>query len=433
MLKDELPDDLVAFLKTDRRLRYDARACEIGVFTLRALDEVQEIELAVSAEQGEATCVMRGLDLLKTCEAYDPRGMLVYIPSLRKYGSYDGEKQSLVTFRGMSWSDFLASPTRYINAGWFEDEEVAEETFNEADADRIVEVCSAANATEAGFLADVLADKGIRAEVVGATLGTAGGWLPLGEATAPRLWVREGDSGRAREIVNEVNNPRRESGRLSARDDEDVEFPCQECGIMLTFPAASRGFVETCPACGNYVDVPDDRQGSLLGDAKDADAVIVEDSPVEPPSAAETAAPAVPQTAPQPRAARNSHPQPTNHDSTLDRSDCGPIPCLCPLFGFGSCRHFGLACASSATTSSVSLVAFANRFAANQPARACNHRIVARAVANIRHRAPEMVSRRCGGFRYLASHYCGLPNRLRTFAALLSSQLDLRAAWTFRI
>jgi hypothetical protein len=277
MLKDELPDDLVAFLKTDHRLRYDAEACEIGVFTLRALDEVQEIELIVSAEQGGAACMMYGLDLLKSCEEYDPRGMLVYIPLLRKYGSYDGDKQSLVTYRGMSWSDFLANPTRYINAGWFEDEEIAEETFNETDADRIVEVCSAANSAEAGFLCDVLADKGIRVEMVGAALGSAAGLLPLGETTLPRIWVREGDSRRAHEIVNDVNDRRRATGRYPARDDEDVEFPCQECGIMLSFPAASRGFVETCPACGNYVDVPDDRRKSRVPEAEVVEAIIVED------------------------------------------------------------------------------------------------------------------------------------------------------------
>ncbi len=241
MLKDELPDDLVAFLKTNRLLTYDAATCEIGVFTLRALDEVQEIEFAVRAENGDAVSTMRGLNLLKSCEDYDPRGMLIYIPSLRKYGSYDGEKRSLVTYRGMSWSNFLDNPARYINAAWIEDVRIAEETFNESDADRIVEVCSAANATEAGFLCSVLEEAGIRADVAGATLSTVTGLLPMGEATAPRIWVREGDLGRAREIVNEVNNRRREPGPVSARDDDNVEFPCQECGIRLTFPATSRG------------------------------------------------------------------------------------------------------------------------------------------------------------------------------------------------
>ena len=48
MLKDELPDDLVEFLESDRRLDYDASACEIGVFTFRTLEEIGEIDLTVS-------------------------------------------------------------------------------------------------------------------------------------------------------------------------------------------------------------------------------------------------------------------------------------------------------------------------------------------------------------------------------------------------
>ena len=93
MSKDELPDDLVEFLEFDRQLKYDASACEIGVFTLRALEEVEEIELIVSAKDQESNSAIRALDLLQSCEVYDPRGIFVYIPSLRKYGSYDDEEE----------------------------------------------------------------------------------------------------------------------------------------------------------------------------------------------------------------------------------------------------------------------------------------------------------------------------------------------------
>jgi len=261
MLKDELPDDLLEFLQSDRRLAYDAAACEIGAFTLRALDEIEEIELLISAESDDGVCVMRGLDLVKTCGEYDPRGMLVYIPSLRKYGSYDAEKKSLITYRDMSWSDFCADPARYVNAGWIDDSEIAEETFDEKSVDRIVEACSTANAAEAGFLCSILAEKGIRAESVGDSLGNAAGLLPVGETIAPRVWVREGDAGRAREIAEEWINRHRKvaasAGQNGPDDEEDVVFLCQECRHVIGFPSERRGHVETCPACGNYVDVPD--------------------------------------------------------------------------------------------------------------------------------------------------------------------------------
>jgi hypothetical protein len=241
-------------------LEYDASACEIGVFTFRTLEEVEEIDLVVSSQDHELICVIHALDLLKTCEEYDPRGMLVYIPSLRKYGSYDSELEVLITYRGMSWSNFLGEPARYINAAWDFDPEIAEATFSEADADRVVEVYSAANSAEAHGLHGILEGRGIRAQVVGEFLGNAAGRLPLGQSTAPQIWVREGDAGRAREIIEEYAiRPRHEAGASTEDDDqtEDVAFFCEECGNGVVFPNSRRGHVETCPHCGNYVDVPD--------------------------------------------------------------------------------------------------------------------------------------------------------------------------------
>ena len=66
--------------------------------------------------------------------------------------------------------------------------------------DRIVEVYSAANIVEAQSLAEVLEEAGVVAHVVGDVLGNAAGWLPQTE-TAPRVWVREADEARAREII----------------------------------------------------------------------------------------------------------------------------------------------------------------------------------------------------------------------------------------
>ncbi len=149
MPKDDLPDDLIEFLESDRRLEYDVSACEIGVFAFRSLEEVAEIDLTVRDKDHESTSVIRGLDLLKSCELYDPRGMLVYLPSLRKYGSYDSEQKNLITYRGMSWSDFLADPARYVNAAWDLDSEIAEATFSESGTDRLVQVYSAANCVDA--------------------------------------------------------------------------------------------------------------------------------------------------------------------------------------------------------------------------------------------------------------------------------------------
>jgi hypothetical protein len=69
--------------------------------------------------------------------------------------------------------------------------------------ERIVELCSAANVVEADGLCEMLEEAGIQARVVGDDLGAAAGCLPLGEATAPRLWVHESDLDRAREVIDQ--------------------------------------------------------------------------------------------------------------------------------------------------------------------------------------------------------------------------------------
>jgi len=45
--------------------------------------------------------------------------------------------------------------------------------------------------------------------------------------------------------------------RPSRNDDEDIIFPCEECGMTISFPARRAGGVETCPYCKKYVDVPE--------------------------------------------------------------------------------------------------------------------------------------------------------------------------------
>jgi hypothetical protein len=153
MHKDELPADLVAFLESGRRLEYDTSACEIGVFTFRSLEEVEEIDLTVRDERHESTSVIRALDLLKACESHDPRGILVYIPSMHKFGSYDDELKVLTTFRGMAWSDFLADPAGYLNAAWEFDHEIMEVASSESAGDRVVEGSSCLTRLEIAELA----------------------------------------------------------------------------------------------------------------------------------------------------------------------------------------------------------------------------------------------------------------------------------------
>jgi hypothetical protein len=81
-------------------------------------------------------------------------------------------------------------------------------------------VYSAGNLPEAHILADLLADRGIRARIFNANASSLAGQLPI-EASLPQVWVEvDDDAPRAREVIDAF------------------------------FSAASPGPGVKCPACG---------------------------------------------------------------------------------------------------------------------------------------------------------------------------------------
>lgn len=91
-------------------------------------------------------------------------------------------------------------------------------------AHEIVEVYTAADVSQAYFLRDMLRDAGIGAEVVGEALLSG---VPVGEATAPRLWVKQGDEERARQLLAEWEKVQ----QRPHPDDVPAEtWKCSTCG-----------------------------------------------------------------------------------------------------------------------------------------------------------------------------------------------------------
>jgi len=72
------------------------------------------------------------------------------------------------------------------------------------DDTRIVEVYAAANEIDAGAVRAALEEAGIRAELVGVTVGNAFD-IPIG-FTGPRIWVREADGVSARSIIEAMQD-----------------------------------------------------------------------------------------------------------------------------------------------------------------------------------------------------------------------------------
>lgn len=125
----DLPPDLVAFLSGDRVLECDFTSCEIGEFSFHPLQDVHCVQLNICGSPDENTTAyyaIHGFDLLARCSGYNPAEMFVFLPDLDTYGSFDCDHESLIVFRELTITQFLADPVRYINAIWGPDPEIAD-------------------------------------------------------------------------------------------------------------------------------------------------------------------------------------------------------------------------------------------------------------------------------------------------------------------
>lgn len=113
-----LPEDLMEYLDSGSALQYDESTCECGTVTLHRADSIRKIKLQFgSNEEGEQS--VAAYDLVATCEGYSPEGILVFVPSIKMFGSYDTDHRELYVYPKKSWSHISAAPLAFLNAQWF--------------------------------------------------------------------------------------------------------------------------------------------------------------------------------------------------------------------------------------------------------------------------------------------------------------------------
>jgi membrane protease YdiL (CAAX protease family) len=114
--------------------------------------------------------------------------------------------------------------------------------------------CAAADETKL-----LLEQDGIRAFLADDNL-VGWDWFFSNAVGGVKVQVAASDVDRAKGILEKHGSAKTEpQDNLPA---EEVRFACQECGKSVTFPGERRGHVETCPHCGEYVDVPEDSETS---------------------------------------------------------------------------------------------------------------------------------------------------------------------------
>jgi hypothetical protein len=121
-----LPDDLQVFLREGKQPEYDLSKCRGGRVTLLPLDKLK-CEL-FPTEPGSkrdphtgktGSYLVRGVNLVDTCENYEPAGLLMWLPLEKRYGTWDQTHATLYIFGPkVGWSGIIADFPRYFNAQW---------------------------------------------------------------------------------------------------------------------------------------------------------------------------------------------------------------------------------------------------------------------------------------------------------------------------
>jgi hypothetical protein len=108
-------------------------------------------------------------------------------------------------------------------------------------------IYSAANTQQAYLLRGLLEEQGITASVVNDALQVAGGELPLGWTTAPRVVVAESDAVQARALAEQFDH--QTAHKLTVDDSPEAE-PLAEWLDWPVCPQCGQRRSARCPVCG---------------------------------------------------------------------------------------------------------------------------------------------------------------------------------------
>jgi hypothetical protein len=124
-----LPSDCVQFLQAGRNLEYDPSTAECGLVVLKPYTHLRPGECRIGTEgtvihsrdpnrgkHGEY--LVKTVELVGECDAYDPDGILTWFPDFRSFGCWDVDHHTALIFTNTKWSDIVESPAEYLSAQW---------------------------------------------------------------------------------------------------------------------------------------------------------------------------------------------------------------------------------------------------------------------------------------------------------------------------
>ncbi len=109
MSKLNLPEDFVIFLKSNKQLKYDPEQCEAGRITLLKLNQLSITEIFIDSVESPLAKTdpnsgkkgyysVPAINLIADCEGYDPEGILIWLPELELFGTWDNDHWDILVF-----------------------------------------------------------------------------------------------------------------------------------------------------------------------------------------------------------------------------------------------------------------------------------------------------------------------------------------------
>ena len=134
----KLPPELIESLSSvDGNYQLTSKVCdEIGIesVTFHKLDAINPITFYVNVDEyienySDESHDLAGnyypieaLDLLREVPGYRAFGILVWIPRISEFASFDEDHCVLRSFPGKTWKDIVANPKGFINCLWYPDQ-----------------------------------------------------------------------------------------------------------------------------------------------------------------------------------------------------------------------------------------------------------------------------------------------------------------------
>ncbi len=131
-MADSVPNDVITYLQSHRSFSADLSGSECGAVVLSTVNSLKAREFWVNGEgrdwpddphQGEdGYYIVAGVDLVEQIDGFDPAGILVWIPAMSLFGTWDCDHWDLILFEHTSWQAIVDNPVHYLDAQWNPDQ-----------------------------------------------------------------------------------------------------------------------------------------------------------------------------------------------------------------------------------------------------------------------------------------------------------------------